>query len=156
MQRFICVSDGMDMVEDKDGDFYAVADVAAHVDELNAEIESLKVQLSAANQRATLWTDRCTVAKEERDIAHRALAERDAGFEPANLPQPPNILPEPPSHETSYANNLTQALRERDTLRDVLALLAPDLKAMAILYAQQGDHTRSQVLANICKSVGVL
>jgi len=45
---------------------------------------------------------------------------------------------------------------ERDTLRDVLALLAPDLKAMAILYAQQGDHTRSQALANICKSVGVL
>ena len=45
---------------------------------------------------------------------------------------------------------------ERDTLRDVLALLAPDLKAMAILYAQKGDHTRSQALANICKSVGVL
>ena len=44
---------------------------------------------------------------------------------------------------------------ERDTLRDVLRLLAPDLKTMAILYAQQGDHQRSQALANICKSVGV-
>jgi small-conductance mechanosensitive channel len=89
--------------------FYKVADVSAHVDELNAELESLKAQLSAANQRATLWIDRATVAQ-----------------------------------------------GERDTLRDVLALLAPDLKAMAILYAQKGDHTRSQALANICKSVGVL
>ena len=49
-----------------------------------------------------------------------------------------------------------QVVHERDTLRDVLALLAPDLKAMAILYAQKGDHLRSQALANICKSVGVL
>jgi hypothetical protein len=90
-------------------------------------------------------------------------------YGPMQPPQPPVMLPEPPSHETSYANNLTAALescrfyenaaerltKERDTLRDVLRLLAPDLKTMAILYAQQGDHQRSQALANICKSVGV-
>lgn len=49
-----------------------------------------------------------------------------------------------------------QAMTERDTLREVLALLAPDLKAMAILYAAKGDHQRSQALYNICKSVGVV
>lgn len=46
--------------------------------------------------------------------------------------------------------------KERDTLRDVLTLLAPDLKTMAILYQQQGQHDRAQALMTICKSVGVL
>lgn len=99
-------------------------------------------------------------------------------------PQPPVLLPNPPSHEEGYANNLTEALRkvaqveaelrhvkeERDsyqrvgievqsqvdTLRDVLTLLAPDLKTMAILYQQQGGHARAQALMNICKSLGVV
>lgn len=150
-------------------------------------------------------------------------------------PQPPVLLPSPPSHEEGYANNLTEALRkvaqveaelrhvkeerdsyqrvaidaqelsvanillevipgdgsghevyaksvadveqtlsgmgeqleqlnngwraackERDTLRDVLTLLAPDLKTMAILYQQQGDTARAQALMNICKSVGAV
>lgn len=123
--------------------------------DVDAEIESLKAQLCYTT--------------EERDIAHRELAKRDCNFEPKSLPQPPNILPYPPSHEESYSNNLTAALescrfyenaaerlnKERDTLRDVLTLLAPDLKTMAILYQQQGDHTRAQALNNICKSVGL-
>lgn len=74
--------------------------------------------------------------------------------QPQVLPLPPVLLPDPPSHEESYSNNLTQALRERDTLREVLQLLAPDLKAMAILYAGKGDYERSQALNNIVKSVG--
>lgn len=48
------------------------------------------------------------------------------------------------------------ALKERDTLREVLSLLAPDLKTMAILYQQQGQTDRAQALNNICKSVGVV
>ena len=90
------------------------------------------------------------------DVVCEGLDRVKVAIPAVSVPQPPQVLPNPPSHETSYANNLTQALHERDTLRDVLALLAPDLKAMAILYAQKGDHTRSQALANICKSVGVL
>lgn len=83
------------------------------------------------------------------------VADVDAEYAPAARAIP-RVLKRPPNHKPSYANDLTKALHERDTLRDVLALLAPDLKAMAILYAQKGDHTRSQALANICKSVGVL
>jgi len=79
----------------------------------------------------------------------------NVAYGPAARPVP-RVLKRPPNHKPSYANDLTKALHERDTLRDVLALLAPDLKAMAILYAQKGDHLRSQALANICKSVGVL
>lgn len=51
---------------------------------------------------------------------------------------------------------LDSVTKERDTLRDVLTLLAPDLKTMAILYKQLGDTARAQALMNICKSVEVV
>lgn len=122
---------------------YCADEVAAHVDELNAEIERLKSES---------FEELYNAAIDERDAALEKLA---ACFEPGQLAQPPVVLPTPPSHEQSYQNNLTEALRERDTLRDVLTLLAPDLKTMAILYQKQGDFTRAQALNNICKSVGV-
>jgi hypothetical protein len=88
-----------------DGEWLLCRDVSAHVDELNAEIESLKAQRQHQAQE---------------DLKAFAFIQG-----------------------------------ERDTLREVLTLLAPDLKAMAILYAQRGDHARSQALNNIAKSVGL-
>lgn len=81
---------------------------ADFVDELNAEVESLKAQLEYTKERNTM------VSVQRNEHAH-----------------------------------------EVNTLREVLTLLAPDLKAMAILYAQRGDHERSQALNNIAKSVGL-
>ena len=126
--------------------FYKAADA-------DTELESLKAQLSAANRRATLWTDRCTVAKDECDkfkaVLSGAQYQNIDGF--TKMP-----VVDCKSVGAEVATLTISMQKERDTLRDVLALLAPDLKAMAILYAQKGDHLRSQALANICKSVGVL
>jgi phosphoketolase len=116
MQRFEVYGHDVETVQEDAGSWYRAEDVAAHVDEMNAEIESLKAQLLYAKEQS---------------------ATRLGGLASCGIKR-------------------EAAEKERDTLRDVLALLAPDLKAMAILYAQQGDHTRSQALANICKSVGAL
>lgn len=112
---------------------------------------------------------------------HAAVCEgldRVKVYEPAVTapPQPPVLLPDPPSHEESYSNNLTEALRElaeqkqltdkwhqrackdateRDALRNTLVALAPDLKVMAILYQQQGQSQRAQALMAIRESLGL-
>jgi hypothetical protein len=143
MQRFEVYGHDVETVQEDAGSWYRAEDVAAHVDELNAEIESLKAQLECRVEISGNVPELTPLA--ENEAAQKLLAR------PTRW-----AIPNPPSHEESYQNNLTQALLERNTLRDVLALLAPDLKAMAILYAQKGDHTRSQALANICKSVGAL
>jgi outer membrane murein-binding lipoprotein Lpp len=114
------------------GAFYKVTDVAAHVDELNAELEMLKDQLDTSRHNASAFENEMG----NLQVENGKIREAYKGYS---------------------SKLLVDALtHERDTLRDVLALLAPDLKAMAILYAQKGDHARSQALANICKSVGVL
>lgn len=57
------------------------------------------------------------------------------------------------ARETALRGQLEQlnsgwisACKERNALREILTLLAPDLKDMAILYAAQGQHERSQAL----------
>ena len=160
MQKYNLHNDGLH--PDANGNWLMAADVAEHVDELNAELEAsrlrearLQEMVNIAEQFPGYLLDHCEGETIYEESLQQWLGESIKMYAATPVPQP-QVLPDPPSHEESYQNNLTQALRERDTLRDVLALLAPDLKAMAILYAQNGDHTRSQALANICKSVGVL
>lgn len=153
MQKYNCTNGGArfcdgcyQMSEDTDGLWYRVSDVAAHVDELNAELE-------ASRLREVRLQEMVSVAESDRDKFKAVLS----GAQYQNLDGFTKMPVADCKSVGAEVAALTIAMqKERDTLRDVLALLAPDLKAMAILYAQQGDHTRSQALANICKSVGVL
>lgn len=121
-------------------------------DEVDAEIESLK-SMSVANilLDATLGDDsfQNPQAKSVDDVNDRLR-----GFEDlvATLE---SELAEVNAQLSDRNREFGKVSSEAITLRDVLTLLAPDLKTMAILYQQQGDHTRAQALMNICKSVGV-
>lgn len=46
-----------------------------------------------------------------------------------------------------------QMQTERDTLRDILKLLVPDLKLMAAAAQAMGNPARARALNNICKGV---
>lgn len=171
---------------DEISEYLAVGSVLYTQDEMTSALDAGKAQWDRAEKlQGALWVHEKTNRELNAKLA-QLRSENSAMIEGAYyrtlekaqaVPQPLVLLSTPPSHEESYSNNLTEALREiealnktlagvmqqrnehlteRDTLRDVLTLLAPDLKTMAILYQQQGDHTRAQALMNICKSVGVV
>lgn len=144
MQKF-----KVDLYHSCNGDtlVYAVADV-------DAEIESLKAQLQ--NPVAVVKENpHCPEGLSDEISEYLPVGTQlySRPFQTIAAPQPPCVLTDPPSHEESYQNNLTQALRERDTLRDILKLLAPDLKAMAAAAQAMGNPARAQALNNICKGV---
>ena len=57
-------------------------------------------------------------------VAHELKLLKEALALPTlAAPQPPVLLPDPPSHEQSYANNLTEALREVNELRNLATAL---------------------------------
>jgi chromosome segregation ATPase len=120
---------------------------------VDAEIESLKL-MSVANVLldATLGDDSFQSAQaksaDEVNDRLRGLEDLVATLE--------GELAEANAQLTERNREFGKVSSEAITMREVLTLLAPDLKAMAILYAQKGDHQRSQALHNICKSVGVV
>ena len=136
MQRFVC-SGGMGMLPSDNGEWYRKQDADAEFARLHDRISDLNSDWELLSSQHDNTSRNCSAF--ENEMGNLQVENGDIK---ANLQH--------------MRDGYAAALKERDTLRDVLALLAPDLKAMAILYAQTGDHTRSQALANICKSVGVL
>lgn len=139
MQKFICVSDGMDMVEDKDGDWVHQSDVAG----LLLEIEHIKEE--HANQITQVnngWIAAC----KERDTLRDRYDREVLGLNNEGDP----IGGEPAGGLLADLKSMT---KERDTLRDILKLLVPDLKLMAAAAQAMGNTARAQALNNICKGV---
>lgn len=146
MQRYTLNVKPIEMLPVCDGAWFKVSDVVEHVDELNAEIESLKAQLAYAKGvpvQKDVFDFLCRMYVQRSDARQMEMGLQYTEAETHDLAkQIAKFCVAPITHE-------------RDTLREVLSLLAPDLKAMAILYAQRGDHARSQALNNIAKSVGL-
>ena len=92
MQKYFVVPQMMGKIE-RPGEVCVIFanEVARHVDELNAELEASRLREARLQEMVNV----------------------------APLPVP-RVLARPPNHKTSFANNLTKALRERDTLQTLL------------------------------------
>lgn len=120
-------------------------------DEAQTELTAALDQGKAEHSRAKRWESAAGDAIVERDKLKGLLAASDE----MRIDLQANANQHKISMDAA-CGEIALLTKERDTLKDILALLAPDLKVMAILYAQQGQNDRAQALADIAKSVGVV
>lgn len=144
-------------------------DPVIFANEVDREVDKIKNSYKGYSSKLVVDALNADIAhvKEERDSYQRVGIEVQTTLEnfereiSAALPGARYMDP-PDGGDVSLgeqvrrmAQDVDLITNERDTLKDVLTLLAPDLKVMAQLYTQNGQHERAQALAKIAKSVGV-